>query len=364
MDMGALSLEQASQLYDRQSRVDQVREDAEKILGKKLPPLFSSKFIEEFCGLVPEIGVFTIKFQLDTRSTLQNCTFLTDLMVKRDGHPESWFCVEVFGVENLDQGEPLCELRSEGSPAETLASFVSQFSELLQSADADGRLHQLSDNELIDLVGWIKGKVDSFRYHGIGLAEPMDPLPLPTDGLKLSQILECPTIVPPDQPSDSLLNSMLVTTALEGKEVSYEKKFEFLKDLSKKQLEEYVSAKCQALIGALGEVRPVGSQDPLFMFRQFRHAQELNSAAVRLRIATAYVSLCKEEAELRDDQQANQLLQHAVRHATEKHKAAQKRASNGSDFIKESAEAQAEYYKYVRDAIIDNQQVLEKLLSN
>jgi hypothetical protein len=74
-----LTTENAATLYERNQRVEAIRQEAEQLLGHSLPPKFSNGLIEAFYKYAPALVVSMWKAELDREATLENCTVLLQI---------------------------------------------------------------------------------------------------------------------------------------------------------------------------------------------------------------------------------------------------------------------------------------------
>lgn len=365
MQMEGLSSEEASMLLDRHGRVEQVRDEAETILNRKLPPVISSKFIEEFCLTAPKIGVRAIQYELNRQSTVDNWRFLTDLMLIPGEDTERWFSVEVMPVEVSENEGVVSVLHTESSPAHALAAFVQTFSAELESAHAPGELRILPDSEMSRIIPCIARAIDTLKYRATSLREFVQGAELATEGPTLRQILESPAVVPAYAPSDAVQRDILMGLDLDRANTSLLERFDSLKEAINQQLEVQIASACRALIGALGEARPLPQRQPLEIFRGLRDEQERNQPGAKLRVATAYVSLVAEGGMFGSDQKksVDVLLAAALQDVREHEAAARTRVGEMPEFLQEKALAQVEFYQYVRNAIENHLQTLASVFS-
>jgi hypothetical protein len=120
-----LTTENAATLYERNQRVEAIRQEAEQLLGHSLPPKFSNGLIEAFYKYAPALVVSMWKAELDKEATPENCTVLLQIeTIAHDLRDDTkWFSLVVR--QGDDRVIQLLQVKL--SPSVGVAQFAGQF---------------------------------------------------------------------------------------------------------------------------------------------------------------------------------------------------------------------------------------------
>jgi hypothetical protein len=359
------SLEDAQKVLRETIQVDQVREDTEALLGHKVPSYVSSRFIKEFCDQAVKIGVCAIQVRFNEGSTSESdWRFLTDLHTAQgDNLSSSWFSLQVSQSNKLDeQGLGLendgvvSVLRVEGSPAQALAAFITEYGEAIEVAYARGDLSSLLKKEQNSILSFFAKQIDSLTF-STGVAQG-----------GLMEMLQQPEIVPPYAPPPELHGDLIRAASRPGVQMSPRELFDSCKLESCRLMSLQITQACEAMFNAVGDGRSLHGRPPLEIFRGFKSEEERNDPFTRRALALAYLDQVEQQAPaMRAGQRdVQELVKRALADVEDFKTRTERRMKRSGDMpedFRKKDEELLSFYVCVKNAIRDNRDFLVKMRS-
>jgi hypothetical protein len=367
MEIQGLTFEQASEFVDKQNRIDTIRAEAEKNLGEKLPAVFSSRFIEEFCEVAPQIGVYALQSHLSDKSSPEDWRFVNDLrceVYKTQG--SEWFSVNVHRL--FDGLRPCAIVRAIGSPGEALADFARATSDIFTGSHVAGSA-PLGEAEMrqcfaaiVKIINFTKCSVDTRGGQGVGVA-PDGELQL------LGRALQDEAVVPCWIPYSDAVHDLCLGSTITFPDDDFLKAYEPLKNGQQQRFVLLALHMTEFLLKFLEEgksTRPVVSPRELFDSLQEQSKEMLEGS--KRQVALAYLeSLDHDQEESTTPYSCHEVLERALENIEYLIRKIGLRQAMPDDevaaLVRERDEASLIYLSYVKNAIEENTEFLIGLLA-
>lgn len=368
MSLHGLTFEQASKVVDRQNRIDQIRSEAEAFLGAKFPAAVSSKFIERFYEDAPKIAVWVEQWRLCLRDSSNDWRFmnLLDFTVHEDPSPK-WFSVWV--IQNPD-----IILHVTGSPAQVLAEFIRQVSEICEgaapsqikrlNAEVGDRVIALCTGDLAKSVSNLKCRVETVGGQAHEKA-------IGYESQSLREILQHESVVPSRVPKPGVVHDICLAHGLPFSVDKLEQAYQDLKSTMRDQFSSLVLYAGEALMQTLGQGQlssPVVSSKELYdtLLGESRETLEASKRKVAMAFLDEHAAISNVDISAAT-YDANQVIDAGLEKLDFLIERVEERLLSGgapSWEGQELDETLRAYYRYVKGAITDNREALVKLLSS
>jgi hypothetical protein len=233
-DSKAMTMQEASRFVERERMVQRVRQEAEQHLGRRLPSVLSSAFIEEFCLCAPIIAVETTRAGLIKSSTDDDWRFLQGVICHVNSkYSNPWFHLQTYGLLGIDdftdsnefidladfttfapeKQEPSSESHQVGihiSPGLTLAQFTTLFEGKFKSHEARAALLARDSRAMKSFARLLVQSVNAVPCCVKDLVGGII-----HESTTLKDALLMPAVLPPWQPSHKDIDLLGIAQALD-----------------------------------------------------------------------------------------------------------------------------------------------------